>query len=93
MPKKQTKKQTRKSEKPRQIKKSKKEPGTLTKLLQFLAWLTGVIVSLAVAFGMIEETLQIWFIPSAVTVFFGWVVVVTTLVGVLIAAANHIRVK
>jgi hypothetical protein len=83
MPKEQTKQ--------KKVKKLKKEPEALTKLLQFLAWLTGVIVSLAVAFGMIEETLQIWFIPAAVTVFFGWVVVVTTLIGVLIAAINHIK--
>ena len=71
-------------------KQAKQERGVLTKLLQFLAWLTGVIVSLAVAFGMIDGILKVWFIPIGVTIFFGWVVVATTLLGVIIAIVNHI---
>lgn len=67
------------------------EKTVLTRLLSFLMWLTGVIVSLAVAFGMIDETLTIKFIPSGITIFFGWVVVVTTLIGVLIAIAHYIK--
>jgi hypothetical protein len=57
----------------------------LPKLLNFTAWLTGVIVSLAVSFGMIDKVLVIRWIPEAVTVFFGWVVVVTTILGVVLA--------
>lgn len=57
----------------------------LSKLLNFIIWLTGVIVSLAVAFGMIEGVLSIRFIPHAVLVVFGWIVVVTTLISVIIA--------
>ena len=71
-------------------KQAKQEQGPLTRLLQFLAWLTGVIVSLAVAFGMIDGILRVWFIPVGVTIFFGWVVVATTLLGVLIAIINHV---
>ena len=69
----------------------KKESNALTRLLQFIAWLTGVIVSLAVASGMIEGVLKIAFIPLGITIFFGWVVVVTTLLGVLLAIIKHIR--
>jgi len=54
------------------------------RLLNFIAWLTGVIVSLAVAFGMINGTLTIQYIPVGITVFFGWIVVVTTLLGIVL---------
>lgn len=67
------------------------EKNVLARVLSFLIWLTGVIVSLAVAFGMIDGTLYIKFIPQGVTLFFGWVVVVTTLIGVIIAIAHYIR--
>lgn len=67
------------------------EKNVLARVLSFLIWLTGVIVSLAVAFGMIDGTLYIKFIPQGVTLFFGWVVVVTTLIGVIIAITHYIR--
>ena len=54
-------------------------------LLQFLIWLTGVIVSLAVGFGMIDGVLKVWWIPVGVTIVFGWIVIVTTLLGVIFA--------
>jgi predicted outer membrane lipoprotein len=59
----------------------------LQKLFGFVAWLTGVLVSLAVAFGMINKVLLLpkWLGGSVVTVIAGWVVVVVTLLGVLIA--------
>ena len=60
----------------------------LSKLLNFVAWLTGVFVSLAVAFGMIDGVLSIRFIPHAVLVVFGWIVVATTLIGVIIGIAK-----
>lgn len=59
------------------------------KLLHVLAWLTGVIVSLAVAFGMIDGVLRIWWVPTAITAFFGWVVVVTTIVSVVLALIKN----
>lgn len=68
-----------------------KNDNALGKLLGFLAWLTGVIVSLAVAFGMINETLIINWLSPAITVFFGWVVVVTTLLGVVLAIAKQFQ--
>lgn len=56
----------------------------LSKILNFVAWLTGVLVSLAVAFGMIDGVLSIRWIPQTVTAIFGWIVVATTLIGVII---------
>ena len=57
---------------------------TLSKILSFIAWLTGVVVSLAVAFGMIDGVLSIRFIPHLIMIIFGWIVVATTLISVLI---------
>jgi hypothetical protein len=73
-------------------KKRKSEAsGALGVVISFLVWLTGVIVSLAVAFGMIDGVLRVVWIPLGVTVFFGWVVVVTTLLGVLLSIAHKLR--
>jgi type III secretory pathway component EscR len=55
-----------------------------SKILNFIVWMTGVFVSLAVAFGMIDGVLSIRWIPSAILVVFGWIVVITTLIGVII---------
>ena len=52
-------------------------------LITFLAWLVGVLVSLAVGFGMTSGTLVIKWIPSIVTVVAGWIVIVMALLGVL----------
>jgi len=55
-----------------------------SKSLNFIVWLTGVVVSLAVAFGMIDGVLSIRWIPHIVMIIFGWIVVVTTLISVII---------
>jgi hypothetical protein len=62
--------------------------GVFNKILEFIAWLTGVVVSLAVAFGMIDGVLTIRFMPPIIMVIFGWIVVATTLIGVLIWIAK-----
>jgi len=56
-------------------------------ILHFVAWLTGVIVSLAVGFGMIGGTLSLpaWLGGSAVAMVAGWIVVITTLLGIVLA--------
>ena len=55
------------------------------KVLNFIAWLTGVIVSLAVGFAMIGGTLALpwWLGGSLVAAIAGWIVVITTLLGVM----------
>lgn len=60
---------------------------TLKKLLNFFAWLTGIIVSLAVGFSMISGTLTLpnWLGGDIVAMVAGWVVVVSTFIGVLMA--------
>lgn len=78
-------------------KPAKQDKSILEKAVGLLAWLTGVIVSLAVGFGMVSENLfvgpsanNLW-IPLGVTVFFGWVVVVTTLLSVVLAIIHKIQ--
>ena len=60
-----------------------------SKVLNFIAWLTGVIVSLAVGFGLIDKVLTVRWIPTIVTFVAGWVVVVTTVVGLVLAIINY----
>lgn len=61
---------------------AKKEIGG--NVLSLLAWLTGVIVSLAVGFALIGGTLQVPYI-GVVNAIAGWIVVITTLVGAIMA--------
>ena len=63
--------------------------------LSFLAWFTGVIVSLAVGFGLINQTLVLpnWLGGSSVvglwiTMVVGWIVVITTLISAVLAIAR-----
>lgn len=54
------------------------------KLLNFIAWLTGIIVSLAVGFALVGGTIAVPYI-GIVNVIAGWIVVVTTLLGLVLA--------
>tara|TARA_Y100000310_G_C20591626_1_gene768369 strand:+ start:1005 stop:1292 length:288 start_codon:yes stop_codon:yes gene_type:complete len=60
----------------------------LSILWGFVIWLVGVLVSLAVGFGMIGQNgvpiLSIWYVPDVVTVGAGWVVVVLTVIGIVL---------
>jgi len=60
-----------------------------SKVLNLVAWLTGVIVSLAVGFGMIDGVLAIRWIPTVITVTFGWIVVITTIISIILAILNQ----
>ncbi|MDO8528696.1 MAG: hypothetical protein Q7S06_02280 [Nanoarchaeota archaeon] len=59
------------------------------KVLNFVAWLTGVLVSLAVGFAMTGGTLTVPWLDSlgasVVTMVAGWIVVIATLVSVVLA--------
>ena len=66
----------------------------LSKLVTFIAWLTGIIVSLSVGFALIDGTLGLpaWLggtvgIPIAA----GWIVVLTTLLGAILAIVSKLR--
>ena len=60
-----------------------------SKALTFIAWLTGVIVSLAVGFGMVDGVLAIRWIPTIITNIFGWIVVITTVISAVMAIMKH----
>lgn len=68
--------------------KKRKGGGTV---LNFVAWLTGVLVSLAVGFGMIGGTLTLpwWLGGATVAMIAGWVVVLTTAIGVILAVLKQ----
>ena len=64
----------------------------LTKILSFLVWIAGVIVSLAVGFALKNKILEV---PKLgiVNVIAGWIVIITTLLGVLVALINSLMRK
>ena len=61
------------------------------KVLNFVAWLTGVLVSLSVGFAMIDKTLSlpIWLGGDVLAGIVGWVVVITTLVSAVLAVLKQ----
>ena len=59
------------------------------KTINFVAWLTGIIVSLAVGSALIEGTIAAPLVGSLINVVAGWIVVVLTVVGVILAIANR----
>ena len=67
-----------------------------SKVLNFVAWFTGVIVSLAVGFGLINGVLNlpVWLgggnvVGDLVVLVVGWIVVITTLLSVILALLNR----
>jgi hypothetical protein len=56
----------------------------IMKLLNFFAWLTGVIVSLVVGFAMITKSLVIPYINPMVLVIAGYLVVITTAISIVL---------
>ncbi|MDZ4226490.1 MAG: hypothetical protein U1B79_00055 [Candidatus Pacearchaeota archaeon] len=61
------------------------------KVLNFIAWLTGVLVSLSVGFAMIEGTLSLptWLGGGVLAGIVGWVVVITTLISAVMAVLRQ----
>jgi hypothetical protein len=67
-----------------------------SKILNVIAWITGVVVSLAVGFGMINGVLGFptWLgggtaIGNFVVLAVGWVVVITTLISAVLAILDQ----
>tara|TARA_Y100000310_G_C20455862_1_gene703011 strand:- start:660 stop:860 length:201 start_codon:yes stop_codon:yes gene_type:complete len=54
-------------------------------ILNFVAWLTGILVSLAVGFAMIDGVIAVRWIPEVVTMVAGWIVVVSTALSAVLA--------
>lgn len=57
------------------------------RVLNFIAWLTGVLVSLSIGFAMIGGTLTLptWLGGGVLALIVGWVVVITTVIGAVMA--------
>jgi len=62
-----------------------------TKMLEILAWVVGVLVTLAVGFGMTSKALVIPYIPSMVVVVAGWLVVIGAIVSVIMAIMAKLK--
>ena len=58
------------------------------RLLNFIVWLTGVIVSLAVGFALIGGTLAVPYL-GVINVIAGWVAVITTIISVVLALLKY----
>ena len=70
----------------------KSSNGGVRDMLNLVVWVAGVLVSLAVGFGMIDGTLSIpWggLTMMAVTGIAGWVVVILALLGVVLAFVDR----
>jgi len=59
-------------------------------MLNLVVWVAGVLVSLAVGFGMIDGTLGVRYLPMAVTAIAGWVVVILALLGVVLGITDNL---
>lgn len=61
------------------------------KVLNFIAWLTGIIVSLAVGFAMTGGTLTLpsWLGGDVLAQIAGWVVIITTVISAVMAILNQ----
>tara|TARA_Y100000310_G_scaffold27933_1_gene26556 strand:+ start:378 stop:587 length:210 start_codon:yes stop_codon:yes gene_type:complete len=60
-------------------------------ILSFVAWLTGVLVSLSVGYGMINGVLSLptWLGGATLATIVGWIVVITTLVSAVLAVLQR----
>ncbi len=56
----------------------------IPKLFGLISWITGILVSLAVGFGMVEKVLTVMYIPEIITVIAGWIVVIVTILSVIL---------
>jgi len=65
-----------------------KKGGAVQKILSFVAWLTGIIVSLAVGFAMTGSVLSVPYLPAIVSIVAGGIVVITTIITVVLAIVN-----
>ncbi|MBA3064560.1 hypothetical protein FP803_03930 [Candidatus Woesearchaeota archaeon] len=66
---------------------------SMAKFISFLMWLTGVIVALTIGFAMIGGSLSLpaWLGGAALAMIAGWVVVITTLLGVVLKIIELIK--
>ncbi len=75
-----------------------KKESTLGKVVTFVAWLTGVIVSLSVGFALVDKvlTLPAWMggatvIGAGIAQTAGWIVILTTLLGAILVIVHKLQ--
>lgn len=74
------------------VKKAVKQVrGGFRKLVSAVMWIVGVLVALAVGFGMADGALSVRFIPAVITQIAGWIVVIMTLLGIVLAIIDAIK--
>jgi hypothetical protein len=63
------------------------------KILAFVAWLTGILVSLSVGFAMVDNilTLPAYIGGATVAMITGWIVVITTAISLVLAIVNYFK--
>lgn len=61
-----------------------------TTLLGVLMWIVGVLVSLAVGFGMTSGTLTVPYVQVIVPIA-GWIVIIGTIIGIVIAIVDALK--
>jgi|TARA_B100001971_G_C17780437_1_gene329478 hypothetical protein len=61
----------------------------LSGVVNLAVWLTGILVSLAVGFGMTDGVLAVRWIPEVVTQVAGWIVIILTLISVVLAIVDR----
>ncbi|MFH1711189.1 MAG: hypothetical protein ABH840_02665 [Nanoarchaeota archaeon] len=59
-------------------------------ILSIIMWIVGVLVSLAVGFGMTSGTLTVPYIQAVVPIA-GWIVVIGTVIGVILAIVDAVQ--
>lgn len=69
----------------------------LSSLWSLIVWLVGILVALAVGFGMIGENgvpiLKIAYLPGIFTITAGWFVVILTVLGVVLKVIDKLSGK
>jgi len=63
----------------------------VSKSISFVAWLTGIIIALAIGFAMIGGTLTVPYIPAIIAVIAGWIVIISTVAGAILAIINRFQ--
>lgn len=61
-----------------------------SKLIQLIGWITGVLVALAVGFGMKDGILVVPYVEEIVPAA-GWVVIILAIVGAILAIIDKLR--
>lgn len=59
-------------------------------LLEVIMWIVGVLVSLAVGFGMTSGTLTVPYVQPVVPIA-GWIVVIGVVIGVIMAIVKAVK--